>query len=656
MILKCRAIPLLLSFGAMVLLSELASGDVVSQWSFESNLDDTAPSGGTADHLDAFALNEPLDTVFVPGIVGQAVQVGSEPGDATVLEVFDSDDLNLAAEFTVEAFVQRTLEHGAEWDRFATKWFDGTNDWHWAFRQPPNKSQDLFMNGIQQINQGVVTTDVELDTWYHVAMTGDPVNGLRLWQNGRVVGNGPYEEPIPGTDSFRIGNLAVDQTALQFHGWVDEFMIHDVSQTETYMAGRTELLLTDNPDADPDEDGLTNAEELVIGTDPDDPDTDDDGLLDGMESLSGVWGGAANPGTSPLLRDSDKDGLDDGVENPDLPYVDANQPGTDPNIVDSDDDGASDGVEIQAGTDPTDPNDTPTGMVVAKWSFEGDLVDSAPAGANPDNLTDNTDIGVSYVPGVIGQAVAIPSTIAASNKLTASASADLDLAADWTLELFVWPDLDNDPFAEWERIWTRWGEGGNVWHIATRGNDGAPTPDGIDLFLDGANVIPTESTVSLPRETWSHLAFVADQTADTITAWLNGEEVGSGPWEEIDTTTGSMNFGNFAGGDQSTLQFSGYIDEALIHNVAVSESYLLGRARLLLGEPTRIIDIRFDGSEAVITWTSQVGLAYALDWSSDLIQWFNIDDFIPGREGTTSFTDETILPGTRNRYYRVGEP
>jgi hypothetical protein len=42
-----------------------------------------------------------------------------------------------------------------------------------------------------------------------------------------------------------------------------------------------------NPNADPDTDGLTNAQELAIGTDPLNPDTDGDGYPDGIEVLYG---------------------------------------------------------------------------------------------------------------------------------------------------------------------------------------------------------------------------------------------------------------------------------------------------------------------------------------------------------------------------------
>ncbi|MFP6907128.1 MAG: LamG-like jellyroll fold domain-containing protein, partial [Verrucomicrobiota bacterium] len=205
----------------------------MTKWSFEQDLLDTAVAGSTADHLVGAALNGPLDTVFVPGIIGQAVQVGRATGDATVLSALDSADLDLAPSFTIEAFVYRTVEHGEDWERFATKWFDGSENWHWAFRGPPNRSQDLFMNGSQQIKQGAVSADIDLGRWYHVAVSGDPANGLRIWQDGVVVGSAPYLAPVSGTDRFRIGNNTVDAGSFQFSGWVDEFQIHDLSQDGT---------------------------------------------------------------------------------------------------------------------------------------------------------------------------------------------------------------------------------------------------------------------------------------------------------------------------------------------------------------------------------------------------------------------------------------
>ncbi|MEN9422752.1 MAG: hypothetical protein RL122_135 [Pseudomonadota bacterium] len=88
---------------------------------------------------------------------------------------------------------------------------------------------------------------------------------------------------------------------------------------------------TDGPLADPDKDGVTNADEKTLGTDPKNPDSDGDGLLDGVEKKAG---------TNPLNPDSDGDGIGDKVEvgtDPTKP-LDTDGDGK-PNAVDADDDG-----------------------------------------------------------------------------------------------------------------------------------------------------------------------------------------------------------------------------------------------------------------------------------------------------------------------------
>jgi len=99
--------------------------------------------------------------------------------------------------------------------------------------------------------------------------------------------------------------------------------------------------------ADPDQDGLTNVQEVDLGTDPNKPDTDEDGLMDGRE--------VNETGTDPKNKDTDGDTLLDGAE--------VDQIGTSPNNKDTDGDGVTDNADENPLSLPTAtpiPTITPT--------------------------------------------------------------------------------------------------------------------------------------------------------------------------------------------------------------------------------------------------------------------------------------------------------
>ncbi len=142
----------------------------------------------------------------------------------------------------------------------------------------------------------------------------------------------------------------------------------------------------DDAAADPDADGLSNAQESVLGTDPDDPDTDNDGIDDGDETGNDA---TVNPGdTDPLDADSDDDGLGDGFETLGADGLPNSGDETDPLDADSDNDGLNDGLEsgVTAAVPPgvSDANGTPfDGTDTGSPNF---VIDTEPA-----TTTDPTD-------------------------------------------------------------------------------------------------------------------------------------------------------------------------------------------------------------------------------------------------------------------------
>ncbi len=96
-----------------------------------------------------------------------------------------------------------------------------------------------------------------------------------------------------------LASIIASAYIMSFAGCVDDRALFSDGNVSTKGA------VVVDPNADDDDDGLTNQEEIDIGTDPKDPDTDDDGLDDGLE---------VKIGTDPLKNDTDGDGVTDGIE------------------------------------------------------------------------------------------------------------------------------------------------------------------------------------------------------------------------------------------------------------------------------------------------------------------------------------------------------
>jgi outer membrane protein OmpA-like peptidoglycan-associated protein len=135
---------------------------------------------------------------------------------------------------------------------------------------------------------------------------------------------------------FRTGFKSGSQDDIEANSLIDAGLVW------TWGARVPPKLIAIGGPQDSDRDGLTDAEEVQIGTDPYDPDTDKDGLLDGEEVHTYK--------TNPLEPDTDFDGLKDGDE--------VHKYKTDPLKRDTDNGGVADGHEVlEDNTNPLDPKD-----------------------------------------------------------------------------------------------------------------------------------------------------------------------------------------------------------------------------------------------------------------------------------------------------------
>jgi hypothetical protein len=134
-----------------------------------------------------------------------------------------------------------------------------------------------------------------------------------------------------------------------------------IKSGEGSLAGATFVYRLSKIGMDSDNDGLTNADEVVYGTDINNPDTDSDSLSDGDEVHTYL--------TDPLIADTDSDGMPDNYETTHL---------LDPLVKDSEEDKDKDGLsninEMLAGTNPNNPDTDGDGI------FDG--ADSDPLVAN----------------------------------------------------------------------------------------------------------------------------------------------------------------------------------------------------------------------------------------------------------------------------------
>ncbi|MCH2060961.1 MAG: hypothetical protein MK183_10075 [Verrucomicrobiales bacterium] len=527
--------------------------------------------------------------------------------------------------------------------------------WRWNFDTAMDVEYEVVeTNGVQGGQLGIQnrnTRDGELGgndgdrifTWNwgnHGVMGfsfGDAVNNGAnnatsfLWENTDENHAIPYaeiyirlEDPgeIPGDDNDDDGIVDIVEEAL-------------VGNLDDLTAG------------DDDGDGLDSPDEISIhGTDPTEADTDGDGLEDGAEVAAG---------TNPASGDTDGDGLSDGVETNTGVFVGASDTGTNPTSKDTDSDGFSDGEELDLGTNPVNSNDFPDSLLVY-YDFEGDvgttvtdkgdfgndgtfsgavelIAEGAPAGSSPGGSAQFTG-GFINVPGID------------MNTMIRDFG-----EGDYTMTCWIKPtDVTGEKFI--------FGQTNQGIHNGIRNNSylhqahwGADT--------NGATQLAPY--LAADEDGWIHAAFVYEGATDQGTIYLDGQQDWAGQ-KNSPNGGGNLIIGGRNNGDGT--QYQGLIDEVAVWRSALSAEKILELAEG--GSPSggsRVpleinnISANFSGASPVVTisFNSKAGRIYAVDRTTDLLLWEELDDGVEGEVESTDFTDSFLPEGSKVMFYRVRE-
>lgn len=225
---------------------------------------------------------------------------------------------------------------------------------------------------------------------------------------------------------------------------------------------------------------------------------------------------------------------------------------------------------------------SPPQGLVAYYPFDDSAQDTAGlftqnSGATANDLSLASGTAPRWVPGRVGQALALNAQANDVTRLTAPAQADLDLGGQFTLEAWIYPTQLN----AWNRLLLEWdGSGKNSVFFSLR-NGSQLSVFHVDAKGVQQNVDSPPGTVGLGSDLgWQHVAVVAD--GSQLHLYHNGREVSAGTrgTDPVPTpvaysgTTKALNAGLGLGDAAAVAKpsdaFRGYLDEVAVWKVPLT--------------------------------------------------------------------------------------
>jgi len=639
----------------------IGKANLIHQWTFDENGGAGTTLIDSIGDADGTIVNQGPNDGTVSD--GQVTLSGGGKNETDYVR-FPSNLVSSLSNMSIETW---STQHSSQnWSRVFSVGSSTNNVFHMSFSRGTNINQnEIRWNAAADImlqDVGGAPTN-PIDEQVHWVLSVNDVGGpngetqITIFKNGEEVGSETTTNDLSGLDDsdFFLGRSQWgDNTANA--SW-DEFRIYDGLLTSEQIKSNAEsgpslsvdsdgdgisdtiedrydFLDPEDPndaDLDQDDDGLSNLQEVDIGSDLEEQDTDNDGIIDGEEVAAK---------TSPIDADTDNDQLNDGEE------IVA---GTDPLNPDTDGDKISDGIEIENNSDPLDPTSLPKPQLpdlIHRWAFDEN-------GGSGTILIDS--VGGAH--GVIEESGTNDGSVADGRvTLTGGGKADTDfvrlpanlMSPLQSATIETWSTQYSSQ--NWSRVFSVGSSSSNVMHMSfSRGTDinlnelrwNAQTNMTLQDF-GGRPTNPLDETI--------HWVVTIDDTGGPagetkVIVYKNGDEVITG--NTTNDLSGLTDTDFFLGRSQwndSTANASWEdfrIYDGAMDPIAVKFSNARGPDNAPGQTPFEITNITYyeDSQTADVTWNSKPATNYIIWVSEDGREWADVDDAYESEGDTTTYTD-----------------